>query len=279
MLLETKNLKKSFPIESKFLRQKIGEVTAVENASLKIREGEILGLVGESGSGKTTVGKMIAGLLEPDAGEIYFQDEDLKEFNRQERARKIQMIFQDPFASLNPRLSIGTILGEATRSRQKAVGSREQRAKSKEQKREVKEEIEQLLNSVGMPTNILHSYPHQFSGGQRQRIGIARALAMQPQLIIADEPISSLDVSIQAQILNLLLELKERFSLSYLFIAHDLSVVSFIAERIAVMCKGKIIEEGNTPEILENPQNSYTRKLLDAVPQIGKFICYEYESE
>jgi len=262
MLLKIKNLKKSFPIESKLLHQVIGKVIAVDNVSLGLDKGEVLGLVGESSSGKTTLGKIIAGLVSPDSGEIFFQEKNIQEFTRKERAKKIQIIFQDPFASLNPRLSVGTILAEATRIRHEATGTRYQA-------REIEEEIKELLNIVGMPTNILHNYPHQFSGGQRQRIGIARALARQPELIIADEPVSSLDISIQAQILNLLVDLKEKFGLSYLFIAHDLSVVNFIADRTMVMYQGRIVEEGETEEILREPKNIYTQKLLNSLPLIN----------
>lgn len=257
-LLEVRNLKKSFPVESKLLHKVISLVIAIDDVSLTLDKGEVLGLVGESGSGKTTLGKIVAGFIQPDSGEIYFKDENIKKFNRKERAKKIQMIFQDPFASLNPRLSIGTILGEAAKIRHRTldIGHRT---------RQIEEEVKELLNLVGIPTNILHDYPHQFSGGQRQRIGIARALAMQPELIIADEPVSSLDISIQAQILNLLVDLKEKFGLSYIFIAHDLSVANFIADRIAVMYQGKVVEEGKTDEVLKNPKDKYTQRLLDSL--------------
>lgn len=181
-LLKLEKLSKLFSIESKFLHQPIGYVTAVDDVSLVLNRSEVLGLVGESGSGKTTLGKIIAGLLKPDSGEIYYKGENIEKLNRQQRAQKIQMIFQDPFASLNPRLNIGTILAEAIRNSQQAPGNRQ----------EVEEELKELLNLVGMPTNIIHDYPHQFSGGQKQRIGIARVLAMRPEIIIADEPVSSL---------------------------------------------------------------------------------------
>jgi len=262
-LLSVKRISKSFPIESKFLHQTIGYVTAVADVSLVLNRGEILGLVGESGSGKTTLGKIIVGLIESDKGNIFFQNKDIKNFTQQERAKKIQMIFQDPFASLNPRLSIGTILGEALRSRYRLQVT-------SYKKNKIEDEVKELLNTVGMPTNILHNYPHQFSGGQRQRIGIARALAMQPEILVADEPVSSLDVSVQAQILNLLLDLKEKFGLSYLFITHDLSIVNFIADHILVMYKGKIIEEGETKKILSNPKENYTQKLRESSLTISR---------
>lgn len=261
MLLETKNLKKSFPIESKLLRQVIGQVIAVDNVSLSLNKGQVLGLVGESGSGKTTLGKIICGLLEPESGEITYEGKNIKNFTRKERAKKIQMVFQDPFASLNPRLSIGTILGEAIKSRYSLLATRYSQ-------KQINNEIKELLNLVGMPTNILHNYPHQFSGGQRQRIGIARALAMQPEIIIADEPVSSLDVSIQAQILNLLLDLKDKFGLSYLFITHDLNVVNFIADYILIMYEGKIVEEGKTDEVINNPRDKYTKKLFNSLLKV-----------
>ncbi len=260
-VLEVRNLRKSFPVESKLLRKVIGSVIAIDDVSLTLDKGEVLGLVGESGSGKTTLGKIIAGFIQPDSGEIYFEGGNIKKFNRKERAKRIQMIFQDPFASLNPRLSIGTILGEAVKVRHEGSGTRYQG-------KQIEEEVKQLLNTVGMATNILHDYPHQFSGGQRQRIGIARALAVQPELIIADEPVSSLDISIQAQILNLLVDLKEKFGLSYIFIAHDLSVANFIADRIAVMYQGKVVEGGRTDEVLKNPKDKYTQRLLDSLPLV-----------
>ncbi len=261
MLLESKNLSKSFPVESKLLHQVIGSVTAVDNISLSLTKGKVLGLVGESGSGKTTLAKIIVGLIEPDNGEILFQGEDIRKSTRKERAKKIQMIFQDPFASLNPRLTVGTILAEAIESRYRLHVTRYT-------KRQIENEIKELLNIVGMSTNIVSDYPHQFSGGQRQRIGIARALAVQPEIIIADEPVSSLDVSIQAQILNLLLDLKEKFNLSYIFITHDLGLINFLADYLLVMYRGKIIEEGKPDEVISNPKDKYTEELFNSLPKI-----------
>ncbi|OGR82125.1 MAG: hypothetical protein A2901_07680 [Elusimicrobia bacterium RIFCSPLOWO2_01_FULL_54_10] len=241
MVLDVKNLSKKFPIESGLFKVK-GYVQAVKNVSFSIAENEIVALVGESGSGKSTVGKLIQGLIQPDAGEILLDGKV--------RAREVQMIFQDPYASLNPKLSVGTMLKEAL-----ALSKSSQTPAD-------------LLKSVGLPADILHDYPHQFSGGQRQRLGIARALAANPKLIIADEPVSALDVTIQAQILKLLLSLKNERKISYLFITHDLSVVEELAGKVLVMKEGEIVEQGAVREIFERPQNAYTKTLLAATLRV-----------
>lgn len=260
-LLEVKNLHKTFPILHGVFRKKIGEVWAVKNCSFAVQQGEVLGIVGESGSGKTTLGRIAAGFLAADSGEVLWEEKDIRTMARADIAQQVQMIFQDPFASLNPKLSIGTILAEAVWIRHKTAGEK----LSHEQR---KDEVKNLLSTVGMPTDILWDYPHQFSGGQRQRIGIARALAMRPKLIVADEPVSSLDLSIQAQILNLLMDLKEQFHLSFLFISHDLAVVNAVSNRILVMREGEIVEQGTVEDILQHPQKTYTQTLLAAVPAI-----------
>lgn len=260
MILEVKNLSKSFPVEAGLFRVK-GTVEAVKDVSFSIGEGEIVALVGESGSGKTTVGKIIQGLIQPTSGEIFLLGEDAKNMERKKRAHLVQMIFQDPFASLNPKLSVGTMLKEAMTQNSTPTASPPYKGGEKEG-------VTQLLQSVGLPTNILNDYPHQFSGGQRQRLVIARALAMHPKLLVADEPVSALDVSIQAQILNLLLELRDKFGISYLLIAHDLSLVRKIANRVLVMKNGKIIEEGETETIFRKPAEPYTQSLLTAMKSV-----------
>ncbi|MFQ5867544.1 MAG: ATP-binding cassette domain-containing protein [bacterium] len=258
-MLNVENLKKYFPVERGVFRRIVDYVRAVDGISFEIRKREVFALVGESGCGKTTTAKLIVGLLEPTDGGIFFYGKDIYLLGRRELARKIQIIFQDPFASLNPRLTIGTIVGEAVKYRLEFAG---EKVKSKE----IRKETKRLLNRVGLPVNILNEYPHQFSGGQRQRIGIARALAMQPELIVADEPVSSLDISVQAQILNLLLDLRDSLGLSYLLIAHDLNVVRFLSDRVAVMYQGKIVERGSVKKVYQGPQHSYTKRLLEAIP-------------
>lgn len=258
-MLKVENLKKYFPVERGVFRKVVDYIRAVDGISFEIGKGEVFALVGESGCGKTTTAKLIVRLLEATDGKIFFYGKDISLLGRRELARKIQIIFQDPFASLNPRLTIGTIIGEAVKHRletaDEKVNTKKIRAKTKE-----------LLNRVGLPVNILNEYPHQFSGGQRQRIGIARALAMEPELIVADEPVSSLDISVQAQILNLLLDLRDSLGLSYVLIAHDLNVVRFLSDRIAVMYQGKIVETGSVKNIYDDPQHPYTKRLLEAIP-------------
>lgn len=254
-LLEVKGLTKEFPVPRGLFQTK-GTVSAVKEVSFSIDSGETTALVGESGSGKTTVGKLIQGLLGPTRGAILFEGRESGSISRVERARFVQMIFQDPFASLNPKMSVGSMLREAIR--QAGPSGPEG----------LDHEAGRLLESVGLPANILHNYPHQFSGGQRQRLGIARAMATRPKLIVADEPVSALDVSIQAQILNLLADLKDQLGISYLLIAHDLSVVEQMADKVLVMRDGGIVENGTVREVFTAPRESYTKTLLAAVPRL-----------
>ena len=257
-LVEVRNLKKHFPIRRGLVfDRKAGSVKAVDGVSFKIYRGETLGLVGESGSGKTTVGRTLLRLHEPTAGEITFDGQDflsLKGRTLRTVRRRAQMIFQDPYASINPRMTVRGIVGEPL----EVVGgtSRAERASR----------VDELLELVGLDAGVRNRYPHEFSGGQRQRVGIARALALSPDLIVCDEAIASLDVSIQAQIVNLLEELQGRLGLTYLFIAHDLSMVRHISDRIAVMYLGKIMELANTDEIFDDPLHPYTQALISAVP-------------
>lgn len=256
VLLEAKNLVKEFPVTS---GSKKGAVHAVSDVSLKIYQGETLALVGESGCGKSTLGRLLLRLIELTSGQVVFDGTDigtlrgkeLREFRKQ-----MQIIFQDPYASLNPRMNVEKIISEPLITH-KVYGSKE----------ETRKRVLELMQEVGIPVEFIHRYPHQFSGGQRQRIGIARALALQPKLIVCDEPVSALDVSIQSQVLNLLDDLQEQYGLTYLFISHDLSVVRHISDRVCVMFLGCICEIGSTEEIYEKPMHPYTRFLLDSVPQ------------
>ena len=256
-LLEVKHLKKYFPIKGGVFSKTIGYVYAVDDVSFTLHGGETLGLVGESGCGKSTTGRAILRLIEPTAGEIHFEDQSITELGKSEmRAlrREMQIIFQDPYASLNPRMTIGSIIGEPLEIHKIAKGA------------EKEERVAALLQKVGLRAEDMRKYPHEFSGGQRQRIGIARALALNPKLIVCDEPVSALDVSIQAQVINLLGDLQQEFGLSYLFIAHNLNVVEHISNRVAVMYLGKIVELAGDKELYENPQHPYTEALLSAVP-------------
>src|SRR5881628_2314435 len=257
-LLKVTNLKKYFPIRGGLFSREVARVHAVDDVSFDIMPGETLGLVGESGCGKSTTGRTILRLIEATSGEVTFQGRNVTALDKRSlRAlrKEMQIIFQDPYASLNPRMTVGSIIGEALVIH-KLAPTRKQR----------EERVVQLLDTVGLLPDHLRRYPHEFSGGQRQRIGIARALAVNPKLIVADEPVSALDVSIQAQIVNLLRDLQQRMSLTYLFIAHDLSVVQHISNRVAVMYLGKIAEVAESRELYEAPMHPYTKALMSAVP-------------
>jgi len=256
-LLEVQNLKKYFPVRKGILSRTIGFVRAVDRVSFSIEQGETLGLVGESGCGKTTVGRSILRLIEPTSGQVRFNGQDLLSLDGEELRRvraSLQIIFQDPFSSLNPRMNVGQIVAEPIKNHLEISTA------------EIKERVAHLMEKVGLHPEQMNRYPHEFSGGQRQRIGIARALALNPLLIICDEPVSALDVSIQAQVINLLAQLQEQMNLSYLFIAHDLSVVEHISNRVAVMYLGNIVELANDQELYRNPLHPYTQALLSAVP-------------
>ena len=257
-LLEVKDLHKHFPIrEGILIERKIGDVKAVDGVSFAIAPGETLGLVGESGSGKSTTGYCILQLLKPTSGSVRFEGVELTELGREpmrRMRREMQIVFQDPYSSLDPRMTVGDIVGEPLVVHR--IGSRRDRSAR----------IRNLLDVVGFNPGFTNRYPHEFSGGQRQRIGIARALALSPKLIVCDEPVSALDVSIQAQILNLLKDLQRDFELTYLFIAHDLAVVRSMSDRIAVMNEGRIVEIGPAEEVYTNPKEDYTKALLSAVP-------------
>ena len=257
-LLQVKDLHKHFPVRAGILfERKVDEVRAVDGVSLDVAEGETLGLVGESGSGKSTTGYCILQLLKPTSGSIVFDGTELTQLGREElrrMRREMQIVFQDPYSSLDPRMTVGNIVGEPLQVH--GIGT----------KRSRRDRVRHLLDVVGFNPDFTNRYPHEFSGGQRQRIGIARALALNPKLIICDEPVSALDVSIQAQILNLLKDLQRDFGLTYLFIAHDLAVVRSVSDRIAVMNRGKIVEIGPAEQVYTNPQDEYTQALLSAVP-------------
>jgi ABC-type oligopeptide transport system ATPase subunit len=257
-LLVVKNLKKYFPVRAGVLIDRtVDYVKAVDDVSFEVRAGETLGLVGESGSGKTTTGYCVLQLLKPTSGSVVFDGLDLTTMSKKglrHVRRDLQVVFQDPYASLNPRMTVGDIVSEPLLVH--GIGDRGSRRRS----------AEQLLEVVGFNPDFINRYPHEFSGGQRQRIGIARALALNPSLIVCDEPVSALDVSIQAQILNLLKDLQHEFGLAYLFVAHDLAVVRTMSDRIAVMNRGKIVEIGPAEEVYTNPQDPYSQALLAAVP-------------
>ena len=255
--IQVKNLKKHFSIQRTFWRRPEGVVQAVDGLSFDIMRGETLGLVGESGCGKSTAGRAILNLIQPSAGQVIFDGRDLTQLSKNElrqTRRNMQMIFQDPYASLNPRMTVGRIISEPLEIH--GIGDSQSR----------KERVEQLLTLVGLNPYFVSRYPHEFSGGQRQRIGIARALATKPSFIVADEPISALDVSIQAQVVNLLDDLKHELGLTYLFIAHDLAMVRYISDRVAVMYVGRIVELSSRDEVYDHPLHPYTQALLSAIP-------------
>jgi oligopeptide transport system ATP-binding protein len=261
-LVEVRNLTKIFDFaESPFGDRRSGEVRAVGDVSLDIHEGETLGLVGESGSGKSTLGRLILRLIEPTSGAVVFNGVDLLKANGSELRRlrrDMQIIFQDPFGSLDPRFRVEDVVGEPLLLHREAL-SRQARS----------QRVAELLRAVGMDESALTRYPHEFSGGQRQRIGIARALALRPKFIVADEPVSALDVSVGAQIVNLLQQLQREFGLTYLFISHSMPVVRYLSTRVAVMYRGKIVEIGSAEQITARPQHDYTRKLLAATPEMA----------
>jgi oligopeptide transport system ATP-binding protein len=260
VLLEVKGLKKHFPIKRGILFSKqVGAVKAVDGLDLFVREGETLGMVGESGCGKSTTGRLILRLIEPTEGEVIFQGKDLLQLNNNEMRhmrRQLQMVFQNPYASLDPRMTVGDIIAEPLRVHKMFSSSQE-----------MKKRVRELLDCVGLNPSYTERFPHEFSGGQRQRIGIARALALNPKLIIADEPVSALDVSVQAQVLNLLNDLQSQFNLTYLFIAHNLSTVNHISDRVAVMYLGKVVELAGNEHLYANPKHPYTQALMSAVPE------------
>ncbi|HBB28785.1 MAG TPA: peptide ABC transporter substrate-binding protein [Clostridiales bacterium] len=257
-LIEVKNLKKYFPIKAGVMKKTVGHVKAVDNVSLKIKEGKVLGVVGESGCGKSTLGRTMLKLLDPTQGEMLFEGKNVYKMNKRDlnhMRTKMQIIFQDPYSSLNPRLPVSEIVGEAM-MQHKVVKN----------KSEMNEKVVDIIGKCGLFPEQARRYPHQFSGGQRQRICIARALALNPKFIVCDEAVSALDVSIQSQIINLLKDAQENYGLTYMFISHDLSVVKFISDDIAVMYLGQVVETGSKKQIFDNPLHPYTEALLSAVP-------------
>ncbi len=256
-ILEVENLKKYFPIKAGIFQKTVNNVKAVDGLTFKVKKGETLGIVGESGCGKSTTGRVILQLLEKTEGNVKFQGKEITDLKKEElrKLRKdMQIIFQDPYASLNPRMKIGTIIGDVMEIHKIATGT------------EKIKKVKELLTRVGLQPEYINRYPHEFSGGQRQRVGIARALAANPKIILCDEAVSALDVSVQAQVLNLLEELQEEMGLTYLFIAHDLSVVRHISDRIAVMYLGEIVELAEKESLFESPKHPYTKALLSAIP-------------
>ena len=260
-LLEVENLKTYFPVLGGVLRRHVDDVKAVDDVSFTVEAGTTVGLVGESGSGKTTVGRTILKLTPATSGRIFFDEKEILSMSEDRfrpLRREVQMIFQDPFGSLNPRMTIFNIVGEALEIHFRKMTRNDRR-----------DRVAGLLKQVGLEAEMMQRYPHEFSGGQRQRIGIARALAVKPRFIVCDEPVSALDVSVQAQIVNLLQDLQEELGLTYLFIAHDLAVVEHISDHVLVMYRGKIVESASAEAIYENPQHDYTKKLLAAVPKLA----------
>jgi oligopeptide transport system ATP-binding protein len=257
-LVEVKDLKKEFPIRGGIFGRQVASVKAVSGVNLKIKKGDTLGLVGESGCGKSTLGRCIIRLLEPTSGRILFDGKDITDLKGEalrSLRRRMQIIFQDPYASLNPRMTVGKIVGEPLLIHK--IGN---------SKKERLDRVQELLELVGLRKEAVDRYPHEFSGGQRQRIGIARAIAVNPDFIVCDEPVSALDVSIQAQVINLMMDLQQKLGLTYLFIAHDLKVVEHISSRVAVMYLGRVVEQASADEVYKNPQHPYTQALLSAIP-------------
>ncbi len=256
-LLKVEGLKKYFPIRAGLFGKTIGQVKAVDNVSLSLDSGKTLGLVGESGCGKTTTGRSIIRLIEPSDGTVTFKSQDVRSLEGtalRTLRRNMQIVFQDPYSSLNPRITIGGMLSEIIRFHRIV------------DRKSIRDRVNEILENVGLSPEYAGRYPHEFSGGQRQRIGIARALSVEPEFIVLDEPVSALDVSIQAQILNLLMDLQGKFNLAYLFVAHDLSVVEHVADEVAVMYLGRVVEIGTKEDVIENPLHPYTQALLEAVP-------------
>ncbi|MGN8645748.1 ABC transporter ATP-binding protein [Gracilibacillus sp. HCP3S3_G5_1] len=256
-LLKIDDLHVHFPIHGGLFRRVVDHVKAVHGVSLELKQGETYGLVGESGSGKTTIGRAIVGLNDITSGKVWFDGEDLMEKNRTKTLRReIQMIFQDPYSSLNPKKRVIDIIAEPLRNFEKFS------------KQEERQRVEELVEKVGLSKESILKYPHEFSGGQRQRIGIARAIALNPKLIIADEPVSALDVSVQAQVLNFMKDLQHDLNLTYLLISHDLGIIRHMCDRIGIMYKGRLVEEATAEEIYENPQHIYTKRLIASIPDI-----------
>ena len=263
-LLRVAHLKVAYPIRSSVLQRQVGANVAVDDVTFDINPGETVGLVGESGSGKSTVARAVIGLVKPVEGVVEFEGRDITRYSRQQLKsvrRDMQMVFQDPYASLNPRLTVRDLIAEAWRVHRDVVPRARWTTEAKE-----------LMDRVGLDPDYADRYPHQFSGGQRQRIGIARALALRPKLIICDEPVSALDVSVQAQVLNLLDDLQDELGLAYLFISHDLSVIKHLCDRVLVLHRGQVVEQGDAREIFEDPQDAYTRTLLAAVPVVRPWL-------